>query len=52
MHKGEQLQQVEPGKLRIAQPLPDERRVQHNHGRLRRSRDRLPTGERLHAPIA
>src|SRR5579859_611330 len=41
MDEGKQLQQIEPGNLGIAQPLPDQRRVEQHQRPLGGERDRL-----------
>jgi hypothetical protein len=51
MDEGEKLQQIEPRQLRIAEPLSDQRRIQHDQRRLRRPRDRLPAPQPLHTPV-
>ncbi len=45
--EGEQLEQIEPRKLRVAEPLPDERSVQHDQRVLGRQCDRLAPAERF-----
>ena len=47
MDEGEQLQQVEAGQIGIAEPVADQRRVQHDHRRFGRARDRLAAADRL-----
>jgi hypothetical protein len=51
MDEGEQLQEVEPAEVRIAEPAADERRVQHDHRRLGRPRDRRPAPDRFGPPV-
>ena len=53
MNEGEQLKQVEPGELGIAQTLPDQRRVEHDQRAFRGERYRLAAGEPAHraAPL-
>ncbi|KIU01554.1 hypothetical protein QU38_01030, partial [Staphylococcus aureus] len=46
VEKGEQLEQVEPRQLRIAEPLPDQRRIEQDHRRVRRDPDRLAPAHR------
>ena len=47
MDEGEQFQQVEPIEIGIAEPVADQRRVQHDHWRFRRARHRRAAADRL-----
>ena len=42
MDERKQFQKIKPGKLGIAQPLPYQRRIEQDHRRLARPRNRLP----------
>ena len=44
MDEGEQFEQVEPRHIGIAQPLPDQRRVEQDVRRFGQPRDRLALG--------
>ncbi len=50
-HEGEEFEQVEAGQIRIAEPAGDQRRVQQNHRRFGRPRNRLPPADRLGASV-
>jgi hypothetical protein len=52
MDEGEQLEQIEPRQIGIAEPVADQRRVQHDHRRFRRLRDRRPAPDRLDPAVA
>ena len=52
MNEGEQLEQVEPAKLGIAEPLPDQRRVEDDVRSFRRASDRFAAARLAHLPIA
>ena len=51
MDEGEQFEQVEAGEIGIAEPVADERRVEHDHRRFGRARDRLAAADRLDAAL-
>ena len=51
LQEREQFEQVEPRQFGIAQPLPDQRRVEHDHRRVGRAPDRLAAPDRT-APSA
>ena len=51
MDEGEQLQQIEAGQFRIAEPVADQRRIQQDHRRFGGARDRLPPPHRLDRPV-
>ena len=50
MYEGEQLEQIEPGKIGIAQPLADYGRAEQDDRRIRRHPHRLPAPQ--HARLA
>ena len=52
MDEGEQLEQVEPAQVRIAEPLPDERRVEDDVRSLRCPRDRFAAARLAHLAAA
>ena len=52
MNEGEQLEQVEPAELGIAEPLPDQRRVEDDVRSLGRARDRLAAARLAHLSVA
>ena len=45
MQKGPEFEQVQPVEFMIAQPLPGQRRIEQQHRRFGRARDRLPLGQ-------
>ena len=52
MDEREQLEQVEPRQLGIAEPLPDQRRIEDDVRGLRSPRDRLAAARLAHLAIA
>ena len=52
MDEGEQLEQVEPGQVGIAEPLPDQRRVEDDVRRFGGARDRLAARRFAHLSVA
>ena len=52
MDEGEQLEQVEPAQLGIAEPLPDQRRVEDDVRRLGGPRDRFAPARLAHLAVA
>ena len=51
MHKGKQLEQIQPRQFRIAEPLRHQRRVEHDERCLRRPPDSLSLANRPHLPV-
>ena len=52
MDEGEQFEQVEPAQIGIAEPLPDQRRVEEDMRRFRRPGDRLAAPRLAHLAVA
>ena len=52
MDEGEQFEQVEPAQIGIAEPLPDQRRIEDDVRGLRRARDRFAAARLANLAVA